>query len=98
MSFTEHLAEDRRLCLLRVLAEAPGYSANESILHQMIEGFGHAVSRDVVRGDLAWLAEQELIGTREIEDITIARITNRGLDAARGRTQVPGVKKPSPGA
>lgn len=97
MSFTEHLTEHRRLCLLRVLAEAPGYSANESILYQMVEDFGHSVSRDVVRGDLAWLSEQGLITKREIEGIMIARISKRGVDAARGRTEVPGVKKPAPG-
>jgi hypothetical protein len=96
MNLAEKFREDRRLVLLRILAEAPGYSANESILYAMIEDFGHVVSRDVVRSDLAWLAEQELVRLEEIATVYVVHITARGQDCASGRAVVPGVKKPSP--
>jgi len=97
MSFAHHLTEDRRLVILRLLAEAPGYSANESILHSAIQGFGHSVSRDMVRTDLAWLQEQELLTTEDLASIRVATLTQRGLDVSAARATVPGVKRPSPG-
>lgn len=96
-SFAEHLARDRRLVILRLLAEAPGYAANESILHAVLEHFGHHVSRDQVRGDLSWLAEQDLVTVETVAgDIMVVRITARGMDIAAGRAAHPGVKKPGP--
>ena len=92
--FSTHLTEDRRLVVLRVLAESSGYTANEYILKQMLEQFGHVVSSDRVRTDLAWMHEQQLLTVRQVADVHIARITARGQDVAAGRTVVPGVKRP----
>jgi len=89
--------EDRRLVLLRLLAEAPGYSANESLLHSALEEFGHVVSRDVVRSELSWLAEQDLLRLDEVASVYVAHAAVRGVDVATGRAVVPGVKKPGPG-
>jgi hypothetical protein len=91
------LAEDRRLALLRFLDAAPGYSANESLLHAALERIGHAVARDVVRSDAAWLAEQGLVRTEAVGGITVVEITGRGQDVAAGRAVVPGVKRPRAG-
>lgn len=95
-SFTQRLAEDRRLVILRLLAEAPGYAGNESILHRAAATFGHVVSRDVIRTDLSWLAEQGLVVVEEIASIMVATVTQRGLDVAAGTATVPGVQRPSP--
>lgn len=95
--FAEHLARDRRLVILRLLAEAAGYAANESILHSVLENFGHHVARDTVRGDLTWLDEQSLVTLETVAgDVMVARITARGMDIAAGRARHPGVKKPGP--
>jgi Fe2+ or Zn2+ uptake regulation protein len=98
MNYKDVLTEDRRLVILRTLAQAPGYSANDSILHAVLEGFGHSVSRDTVCIDLAWLAEQNLIQTSEVASVVIAKVLRRGTEAATGVITVPGVKKPSAGA
>jgi hypothetical protein len=98
MSFTQVLTEDRRLLLLRLLAESPGYSANSSILHSAISTFGHNASRDQVLGDLVWLEEQELTAGEQVGPVHVAKITERGLDVAQGRARHPGVKRPAPGA
>ena len=94
--YLEHLTEDRRLVILRLLKEAPGYSANGSVLHTALARFGHRVSRDQVRGDLAWLEEQGLVKSETIDALYVATIVQRGLDVAAGDATVPGVKRPSP--
>jgi len=97
MSFQTTLTEDRRLSLLLVLAETPGYSANAFLLRDAIaQIYGHSASIDQVRTDIAWLAEQQLVTSRTVSEVTLATLTARGADAAAGRAVVPGVKKPMP--
>lgn len=95
-SFAQTLAEDRRLCLLKLLEQAPGYEANGYLLQAALPQFGHESSLDAVKGDLAWLAEQQLVSVKELGGVTIATLTQRGADVADGRAVVPGVKKPRP--
>lgn len=96
-SFLKHLAEDRRLCLLRLLVEAGG-SANESVLHAAVQQLGHrrGVTREVVREDLDWLRQRHLVTEEFFEDkVIVAVITARGVNVANGDEQVDGVKLPS---
>ena len=95
MSFERHLEEHRRLSILRVLA-AGGYSANESLIRDVVESHGVAATRDQVRGAIAWLAEQQLVTSETIAGLVIATLTQRGHDVAAGRAAYPGVKRPSP--
>lgn len=92
--FAAHLAEDRRLVILRVLLESAAYTSNEYLLHSMVERWGHVVSTDRIHTDLAWLKEQGLIGVDEVATVLVAKLLARGEDAARGRVEVPGVKRP----
>lgn len=97
MSFQTTITEDRRLSLLLVLAQTPGYSANAFLLRDAIDSiYGHSASNDQVRTDIAWLTEQALVTSRQAGDVTLATLTARGADAAAGRASVPGVKKPMP--
>lgn len=95
--FAAHMAEDRRLVMLRVLLESTAYTTNEFLLQSMLEKFGHVVSTDRVHTDLSWLAEQDLIAVDVVGDVRIARLLTRGEDVARGRATVPGVKRPRAG-
>ena len=91
------LTEDRRLSVLLVLNETPGYSANAFLLRDAIgQIYGHNASIDQVRTDIAWLAEQALVTARTVGDVTLATLSTRGADVAAGRASVPGVKKPMP--
>lgn len=95
--FDSYLTEDRRLVILRLLSQAQQYELNDAMIRELLDRFGHNVSRDRVRTDLAWLAEQELVTTDEVaESVITATITRAGLDAAAGRHLVPGVKRPGP--
>ena len=97
MSFQDTITADRRLSLILVLQETPGYSANAFLLRDAIGGiYGHNVSIDVVRTDLAWLTEQGLVTSKSTGEVTLATLTVRGADVAAGRSRVPGVKKPLP--
>ncbi|MCT8831496.1 hypothetical protein KZ432_01000 [Glaesserella parasuis] len=90
------LTKDQRLVILRSLAEA-GYDANESILSDCLDLYGHDISRDLVRNHLVWLEEQGLIQLERLKDgYMVASITQRGLDVAQGRVAVEGVKRPRP--
>jgi len=94
--FAELVTTDIRLVLLRTLNETSGFSCNESILHSILAKFGHNISRDRVRCELAWLAEQCLLTLEDVVGTYVATITQRGADVASGSATVPGVKRPGP--
>lgn len=93
MSFSEIMMSDRRLMILRALAETSGYGANRSLIQRFLDSEGHIVSRDLVDADIAWLAEIGLVVLRD--DAVL--LTARGGDVATGRAMVPGVRRPQPG-
>lgn len=92
--FAHFLAEDRRLVILRVLADMPAYRTNSFLLNTLLAQWGHEPSADQVKGDLAWLQEQALVSVEVVESVHIATLTARGADVAAGRAVVPGVKRP----
>ena len=94
MSFQDFLRQDVRLVLLRVLTEMPAYRSNSSVLTSALEHFGHAVTRDQVKSELAWLSEQGLAVLTDLGGVSVATLTERGQDVATGRVVVPGVKRP----
>ena len=97
MNFADLITEDRRLVILRVLAEDPGYALNMYLIQDCLKLLGHAVSMDRVVTDLDWLAEQGLITVSGVSGVKVASLTVRGADVASGRAVVTGVKRPLPG-
>lgn len=96
-TFLAHLAEDRRLVILRLLKEAGG-SANDSVLEAGLQQLGHrrGLTREVVRTELEWLKARRLVTLEMIKDtIMIAILTARGLNVGEGHEEVAGVKQPS---
>lgn len=85
-----------RLTILRVLAHAPGYSANDSILTDACRSLGFGATRDQVRTEIQWLGEQGLASVETLEHLLVATATRRGLDVALGHAVHDGVKRPSP--
>lgn len=99
MSYQAHFARHLRLAMLRLLTEAPGYALNSSIMTDALAELGLSASRDQVRSELAWLAEQGLALCDELPGgLMVATLTERGGDAAAGRAIVPGVQRPGPKA
>jgi DNA-binding transcriptional ArsR family regulator len=98
MALAQYEQEERRLVILRLLAEDSDYSTNSSLLERGLELYALSVSRDRLHTELVWLAEQGLITAEPVKSVMVVKLTQRGLDVANGRAQVPGVKRPGPGA
>lgn len=98
MPFAKLEQEDRRLVLLRMLAEDADYRINSSILQQGLELYGHNISRDKLHSEVAWLTEQDLVSHEELNSVLVVTLTQRGLDVSQGKAVVPGVKRPGPGS
>lgn len=96
--YTETLSRHRRLAILRYLEEAPDYSANSSILSDVLRGLGVTSTHDQVLGDLTWLKEQGLAMFEDLGALAIATITPRGVEVATGTALHPGVQRPRPRA
>jgi Fe2+ or Zn2+ uptake regulation protein len=92
--FARFVREDMRLVVLRLLDEMPGYTANSSTLASALIDYGFAASRDQVRTELHWLADQGALELTEVGPVLVARLLERGQDVAKGRTSMPGVKRP----
>ena len=93
MSLQQIVSENNRRSLLTALNAMGSYSANDSMLQTVCEQYGNTMSRDQVKGELAWLAEQGLIETKPAGDYVVATLTSRGQDVAEGRSAAPGVKR-----
>ena len=94
MSWADRAREYRRHLILYILEGQSGRSANDSVLRSALDALAVVVSRDVVTGDLAWLAEQGLVTTEGVDEFTVATLTSRGSDVAQDRAQHPGVARP----
>ena len=97
MKFDQYETEDRRLVLLRALQHATQYKANAYLLRRYCESIGHTVIADRIEQDIAWLAERGLVERAQHLGVTVATLTQRGLDVATGAASVPGVQRPQPG-
>ena len=93
-TFREHA----RITILRFLEDAPRYTSNLSVLGALLPQYGLEMTRDQIRGELAWLAEQGLIATEEAAGLVIATATVRGVEVAQGIARHPGVRRPGPRA
>lgn len=93
-TLAQRLQEERRGAILLALEEAPGYRANERLLHDFVEELGLRCSRDQIRTDMSWLKDQGLIRIQEVARVMIAEITQGGMDARK--VAVPGVARPDP--
>ncbi|MHA4952230.1 ArsR family transcriptional regulator [Acinetobacter pittii] len=96
MSFENHLKEEMRLVILRLLNELPSYRGNSSTLHSGLNHWGLSFSRDQVKTELYWLKEQ---GCVEVEmdnpAVVVVKLTERGQDVVEGRARIHGIKRPS---
>lgn len=90
-AWREHL----RLAILKLLDQAAGYATNDSVLTDAVRSVGFSASRDQVRSELAWLAEQDLVTCEPLDRLLVATLTGRGQDVAVGASTAPGVKRPS---
>ena len=89
-------SEDQRLRILQYLAAQGDYTAHEDLIGQGLAAHGHRVGRDVVRGQLTWLAEQGLVQLQAPGGFHVATVTRRGSELAQGVGSHPGVARVLP--
>lgn len=92
--YSDFIRQDVRLVLLRLLVEMTAYRANSSVLTMALDSYGHTLSRDQVKTELHWLAEQGALTLQDVGPVIVATLSERGQDIAAGRTRVPGIKRP----
>ncbi len=93
--YQEKIQAARRQAILLALHFAPGYTLNRAVLREQVEHTGYVCSADLFITELNWLVEMGYIASDDTPDVY--RLTERGSDIALGHTQVPGVRRPSPG-
>lgn len=90
--------EDQRLVILRFLTESNGHTANDSILDDVLDNYGHKISRNKVRSHMRFLEDSGLLTIQTLGEKTlVATVTQHGFDVAMGEAIADGVKKPRPG-
>lgn len=98
MSFNITIVADARLRMLQLLAAASEYTLPIAALgDSLVSQYGHSLASDRLATEAAWLDENGLLVRRPVGSTSILVITARGLDVAKGRTEVPGVGRPRPG-
>jgi intein/homing endonuclease len=100
VSFAETLAQDRRRAVLLLLSTADGFALNEDVLARELARIRlGVVTRDELRGLLAWLERQGLVSIERLTapavegELWAAAATRAGRDVARGASH-PGVAAP----
>lgn len=96
MSFSEHIAADCRLIILRALADETDHRLNETMIVRVLEAYGHRKSRDYVRTQLRRLADLDAVKITEAGSVYVVALRRAGLDHVERRAYLEGVGKPSP--
>lgn len=96
VSYADHLAANRRLCILQNLIEDGGHGS-ETVIEQFLLAQGHhaGLTRDYVRAQLKFLADIDALTIDYFRDrLMVAHVTERGVAIAQGRITVDGVETP----
>jgi hypothetical protein len=94
--YTDFVAQDRRLVILRVLRGVHERRVNQYVLRAALREMGYDELVSTVANDLSFLRKQGLIKTENLPpDIILAILTDLGDQAARGVTRIAGVAVPA---
>jgi hypothetical protein len=91
------ILEDARLIILRELSSQTDGSLNSSILLAVLDAFGHRRTPEFLLTQLHFLADVGAVMLKTMGSVTIASITQAGLDHVERRRIIAGVKRPSIG-
>jgi len=92
--YQQYMAESRRLAVLSFLATAQQCTAHDVAVKKHLNDSKLTASMDIVRSDLQWLYEQQLLRLDKVDTVLVATLTARGDDVRLGLSKVPGVAVP----
>jgi hypothetical protein len=92
----QKIDEDRRLVILRLLADYRG-ALNSSSLESAVRAWGHKyIDRALIADDLAWLAMRGAVRVEELgSHVSEVTLTAKGERVASGEEWLTGVARPS---
>ena len=91
-TYAEHVEHDRRLIVLRLIADNNG-AANDRMLQNGLAKWGIRCTLAIIASSLAWLSEQGFVQIKRVDgsDVAVAEITRRGREIAEGLSEAPGI-------
>ena len=96
MRYSEFVAQDRRLVILRILHGVAERRANQHVLRSALRSLGYDELVVTVENDVAWLDKQGLVRLEALDGgLILAVLTDYGDLAARGAVRVAGVAVPA---
>ena len=96
MDYRDTVRRHRRLAILRHLEGSPEYTGNVSILEDVLTGVGLPSTRDQVRTEINWLAENGFVVARDYDGFVVVTATQSGIEIAEARSAHPEIERPSP--
>lgn len=92
----QKIDEDRRLVILRLLADYRG-ALNSSSLESAVRAWGHKyIDRAMIADDLSWLATRGAVRVEDLgSSIQEVSLTAKGERVASGEEWLTGVARPS---
>ena len=95
-SYSDVVAEDRRLVILRILRGVHERRVNQFVLRKVMKLSGYDELLPTVENDIAWLRKQGLVKTEELDGgVVLVILTDFGDQAARGVVRVSGLAVPA---
>jgi len=94
MSYEDFNRKHRRLSILLHLSEAPQYTANASILADVLNNVGLPSTYDQVVTELVWLKENGFVDYVDHGSVVVATTTRSGVEIAQGIGSHPDIQKP----
>lgn len=86
----------RRLAILRFLKDCAEYSANGSVIKDVLNGISVGSTSAQVTTELVWLRDQGMVTLEDLGFALLATATVAGLEIASGIATHPDVQRPSP--
>lgn len=85
--------EYHRRAIMSLLLYDADYRLSVDMLEMVLDAAGHNLTRDQIETEAAWLDEQGYV-TRErpAMGLVVVALTDRGLEIARGKARVPGIR------
>ncbi len=95
VNFADFVAQDRRLVILRVLADQNVRKANHLVLKNALVPLGYQETSITIGNDLLWLGKQGLVAVEHLPGgVILAHISELGEQVALGLARVQGVASP----
>lgn len=88
--------EQRRFYILKSLMASANYRMSDVLLQTCLNRVGIGVPLAVIKRDLAWLKDLELLATEDVGGMTMALLRKEGKEVAEGLLEVPGIARPEP--